>query len=455
MRFLPAKIGFFLHSPFPTSEIFRTIAVREDILRCLLNADMVGFQTYDHAWHFLSSCLRIFGLVYEWKKGYISVQYHGRNIHVKILPVGIDTAQLQSVLSSPETASKIVELKETYKDRVLMISIDDVDLFKGIGLKFRAMEKLLEDYPNWQGRVVLVQITNPVRSEGRDVQLVRDETYSIQERINARFGQPGYEPVVVIGNRPVSMYEKAAFYAIAECCVMTAVRDGMNRVPYTYIACRELSPALNDCAKKSVIVVSEFIGCSPSLSGAIRVNPWDTESVSEGMISAISMCDMDKQSKHEKHYKYIYSHDVAYWAQSFHQDLQRACEEHSLNSNYYSLGSGMNFRVVALGSDFVNLSVDKVVTSYTKTHNRLVLLDYDGTMSPQGSSKRPTEEVIGVVNGLCADPLNVVFLVSGRGKDELAQWFEPCEKLGIVAEHGYYVRYDFHVLIFLDNQIYF
>jgi trehalose 6-phosphate synthase/phosphatase len=453
MRFPPVKIGFFLHCPFPTSEIFRTIAVREDFLRCLLNSDMVGFQTYDHARHFLSSCIRILGLRYQCKKGYISVQYHGRSIHVKILAVGIDIAQLQSVLSSPETASKIDELKETYKDRVLMISIDDVDLFKGIGLKFRAMEKLLEDYPHWQGQVVLVQITNPVRSEGRDVQLVRDETHSIQDRINTRFGQPGYEPIVLIENQLVSMYEKAAYFAIAECCVMNAVRDGMNRVPYAYTACREFSPTLNDCAKKSVIVVSEFVGCSPSLSGAIRVNPWYIESVSAGMAFAISMWDMDKQSTHEKHYNYIKSHDVAYWAQSFDQDLQRACAENSLNGNYYSLGFGMSFRVVALGSGFEKLSVDKVVTSYSKTHNRLVLLDYDGTMLPQGvTDKRPTEEVIGVINRLSADPLNVVFVVSGRGKDELAQWFEPCEKLGIAAEHGYFVRYDFHVLIFQDKS---
>lgn len=379
---------------------------------------------------------------YQSKRGYIGLEYYGRNIIVKILPVGIDMNQLRSVISSPETASKIRELKEAYKDRVLILGVDDVDIFKGIGLKFLAMEKLLEEQPELQGRAVLVQITNPARSEGRDIQEVRDETHSIRDRINARFGRPGYVPVVVIENRPIPMYEKAAFYALAECCVMNAVRDGLNRIPYIYTVCRELSPALNASSKKSVIVVSEFVGCSPSLSGAVRINPWNIESVSEAMASAISMSEMEKQLRHEKHYKYISSHDVAYWARSFDQDLQMACQDHSVKNNCYGIGFGMSFRVVALGPGFNKLSVEKVVSGYRKTCSRLVLLDYDGTIVPQSLiDKRPSEEVIRAVNALCADPLNVVFVVSGRGKDELAKWFEPCEKLGIAAEHGYYIRW--------------
>ncbi|KAJ4745069.1 trehalose phosphate synthase [Rhynchospora pubera] len=442
-RFPCVKLGFFLHSPFPSSEIFRTIPVRDDLLRALLNSDMVGFHTFDYARHFLSSCSRLLGLGYQSKRGYIGLEYYGRNIIVKILPVGIDMGQLQSVVSSPETASKIRELKETYKDRVLIVGVDDVDIFKGIGLKFLAMEKLLEERPELQGRAILIQITNPARSQGKDIQEVRDETHSIRDRINTRFGQPGYQPVVVIENRPVPMYEKAAFYAMAECCVMNAVRDGLNRIPYTYTLCRELSPALSDSSKKSVIVLSEFVGCSPSLSGAIRVNPWNIESVSEAMYTAISMSEVEKQLRHEKHYKYISTHDVAYWAQSFDQDLQRACQDHSVKKNCYGIGFGMSFRVVALGPGFNKLLVENVVSGYRKTCSRLVLLDYDGTMVPQSLiDKRPSEEVIQIVNRLCADPSNVVFVVSGRGKDDLAKWFEPCEKLGIAAEHGYYIRWN-------------
>ncbi|XP_065016203.1 probable alpha,alpha-trehalose-phosphate synthase [UDP-forming] 9 [Musa acuminata AAA Group] len=435
------KLGFFLHSPFPSSEIFRTIPVRDELLRALLNADLVGFHTFDYARHFLSACSRLLGLDYQSKRGYIGIEYYGRMVTVKILPVGIDMNQHESVISSPETTVKVQELAEEYKDRILMLGVDDVDLFKGIGMKLLAMEQLLEEHPQLRGRAVMVQIANPARSEGKDVQEVRDEIGSISRRINERFGGPGYEPIVLI-NRTVPTYEKAAFYAVAECCIVNPVRDGMNLVPYNYTVCRQQSPALADAPKKSMIVVSEFIGCSPSLSGAIRVNPWNVDAVAEAINLAITMPETEKQLRHEKHYKYVSSHDVAYWAKSFDQDLQRACKDHYLR-RCWGMGFGMNFRVVALGPNFRKLSVEYIVSAYHRTNSRLILLDYDGTMMPPSSiDKKPSSEVISVLNGLCSDPKNIVFLVSGRGKDELSRWFAPCEKLGISAEHGYFTRWN-------------
>uniref|UniRef100_A0A453PUU6 Trehalose 6-phosphate phosphatase n=1 Tax=Aegilops tauschii subsp. strangulata TaxID=200361 RepID=A0A453PUU6_AEGTS len=305
-RFPRARVGFFLHSPFPSSEIFRTIPVRDDLLRALLNADLVGFHTFDYARHFLSACSRLLGLDYQSKRGYIGIEYYGRTVTVKILPVGI---------------------------------------------------------------------------------------------------------------------------------------DGLNRIPYIYTVCRQESTALGDAPKRSVIVLSEFVGCSPSLSGAIRVNPWSVESVAEAMSSALRMSDGEQRLRHEKHYKYVSTHDVAYWARSFDQDLQRACKDH-FSRRHWGIGFGMSFKVVALGPNFRRLSVEHIVPSFRKTENRLILLDYDGTVMPESSiDKAPSSEVISVLNRLCEDPKNRVFIVSGRGKDELSKWFAPCEKLGIAAEHGYFTRW--------------
>ncbi|KAG6493857.1 probable alpha,alpha-trehalose-phosphate synthase [UDP-forming] 11 [Zingiber officinale] len=435
------KLGFFLHSPFPSSEIFRSIPVRDELLRALLNCDLVGFHTFDYARHFLSSCSRLLGLDYQSKRGYIGIEYYGRTVTIKILPVGIDLGQLESVLSSSETIAKIQELKDRYKDKILLLGVDDMDLFKGIGLKFLAMEQMLEEHPELRGRAILVQIANPARSQGRDVQEVQGEAQAITRRINERFGKPGYEPVVLI-NRRMPTHEKAAFYALAECCVVNPVRDGMNLVPYKYTVSRQRSAALEGAVKKSMIVVSEFIGCSPSLSGAIRVNPWNVDAVAEAMFLAITMPEIEKQLRHEKHYKYVSSHDVAYWARSFDQDLQRACKDHFLR-RCWGIGFGMSFRVVALGPNFRKLSVEHIVSAYQRMNSRLILLDYDGTMMPQTSiDKKPSDEVIAILNELCSDPKNVVFVVSGRGKDELSKWFAPCEKLGISAEHGYFTRWN-------------
>jgi trehalose 6-phosphate synthase/phosphatase len=435
-RFPRAKVGFFLHSPFPSSEIFRTIPVREDLVRALLNADLVGFHTFDYARHFLSACSRLLGLDYQSKRGYIGIEYYGRTVTVKILPVGIDMGQLRSVVSAPETADVARRVLEAYKGQRLMVGVDDVDLFKGIGLKFLAMEQLLIEHQELRGRAVLVQIANPARSEGRDVQGVQEEARAISARVNQRFGSPGYMPVVLIDG-PVTAQEKAAYYAAAECCVVSAVRDGLNRIPYIYTVCRQEG---DDAPKRSVIVLSEFVGCSPSLSGAIRVNPWSVESVAEAMNAALRMSEAEQTLRHEKHYKYVSTHDVAYWARSFDQDLQRACKDH-FSRRHWGIGFGMSFKVVALGPNFRRLSVEHIVPSYRRTDNRLILLDYDGTVMPENFiDKTPSSEVISVLNRLCEDPKNRVFIVSGRGKDELSKWFAPCEKLGIAAEHGYFTR---------------
>ena len=449
-RFHRVKLGFFLHSPFPSSEIYRTLPVRDDILRAFLNCDLVGFHTFDYARHFLSCCSRMLGLDYESKRGYIGLDYYGRTVTIKILPVGIHMGQLESVLSLPQTAKRVEELEEEFEGKVVILGVDDMDLFKGISLKFLAMGLLLEVHEGLRGKVVLVQILNPARSSGKDIQDVKSESEAIAKEINEKYGRPGYQPIVFI-NGLVSTQEKAAYYAISECCVVNAVRDGMNLVPYTYTVCRQGSVALDNALvgvedegarpKQSVIIVSEFIGCSPSLSGAIRVNPWNIDDVAEAMNSAITMPEAEKHLRHEKHYKYISSHDVAYWARSFDQDLERACREHYLK-RYWGVGFRLGFRIVALDPTFRKLSVDSIVSAYKDTQNRLILLDYDGTMMPQASiNKTPSTEVISVLNYLCSDPKNMVFIVSGRDKDCLSKWFSPCEKLGLSAEHGYFTRY--------------
>ncbi|KAK8341613.1 hypothetical protein V6Z12_A08G177700 [Gossypium hirsutum] len=307
-RFNRVKLGFFLHSPFPSSEIYRTLPVREELLRALLNSDLIGFHTFDYARHFLTCCSRMLGLSYQSKRGYIGLEYYGRTASIKILPVGIHIGQLQSVLNLPETEAKVAELRNKFRGQTVMLGVDDMDIFKGISLKLLAMEQLLMQHTENTGQVVLVQIANPARGRGRDVAEVRSETYATVKRINNAFGRPGYDPVVLI-DTPLQFYERIAYYVIAECCLVTAVRDGMNLIPYEYIICRQGNEKLDQTLglnplepKRSMLVVSEFIGCSPSLSGAIRVNPWNIDAVADAMDSALILSEAEKQLRHEKHY---------------------------------------------------------------------------------------------------------------------------------------------------------
>ncbi|KAF3324517.1 putative alpha,alpha-trehalose-phosphate synthase [Carex littledalei] len=447
-RFNRLRIGFFLHSPFPSSEIYRTLPVREEILKALLNCDLIGFHTFDYARHFLSCCSRMLGIEYQSKRGYIGLDYFGRTVGIKIMPVGIHMGQVQSVLRLPDREWRVAELRQQFEGQTVLLGVDDMDIFKGINLKLLAFEQMLKMHPKWLGRAVLVQIANPARGRGRDLDEVQAEIRESCKRINDEFGQDGYKPVVFI-DRDVSSVERIAFYTVAECVVVTAVRDGMNLTPYEYIVCRQGIPSLGsgsesevDGPRRSMLVVSEFIGCSPSLSGAIRVNPWNIESTAEAMNEAVSLSDAEKQLRHEKHYRYVSTHDVAYWARSYLQDLERSCKDH-FRRTCWGIGLGFGFRVVALDPNFRKLNVDSIVAAYEASKNRAIFLDYDGTLVPQVAiNKTPSATVVRIVNDLCVDKKNVVFVVSGRGRNSLEKWFNPCPRLGIAAEHGYFMRWN-------------
>ncbi|XP_051151981.1 probable alpha,alpha-trehalose-phosphate synthase [UDP-forming] 7 isoform X2 [Andrographis paniculata] len=443
-HFVRLRMGFFLHSPFPSSEIYRSLPVREEIIKALLNADLIGFHTFDYARHFLSCCSRMLGLEYQSKRGYIGLEFYGRTVGIKIMPVGIHMGHIESVIKQADKELKVEELKRQFEGKTVLLGVDDMDIFKGINLKFLAMEHMLKQHPNWQGKAVLVQIANPARGRGINLEEIQAEIEENCNRINKELGQPGYEPIVYI-HHPLSISERMAYYSIAECVVVTAVRDGMNLTPYEYIVCRqgvsgdEMRSELSG-PKKSMLVVSEFIGCSPSLSGAIRVNPWNVESTAEALNESISMAESEKELRHEKHYRYVSTHDVAFWSRSFLQDMERTCADH-FRKRCWGIGLGFGFRVVALDPNFRKLSIDDIVAAYCKAKSRAILLDYDGTLMPQNSIiKTPSAQVLSLLNRLCVDTKNVVFMVSGRGRRSLSDWFSSCKKLGLAAEHGYFLR---------------
>jgi trehalose 6-phosphate synthase/phosphatase len=343
-----AGVGFFLHSPFPSPEIFSAVPVRDDLLRGFLNADLVGFQTADYARHFVACCSRHLGVSGgAWTGHTTGINYHGRTVVVKTLSVGLDLGRLRATLATPEAAAKAKEIAEAYRGRTLIVGVDDVDLFKGVKLKLLAMEKMLETHSDVHEQVVLVQINNPARSRGRDVDGVRGETQQILQRINTRFAraEETAPAAVVMIDGPVPMSEKVAYYAAADCCVVSAVRDGLNRVPYFYTACREEAPGAR---KHSAVVVSVFAGCSPTLRGAIRVDPWDLEGMADAMHAAVTtMSAEEKEARHRSNYEYLRANDAVTWAQVFDDALQVACKDHSTTS-FVGLGLGMSYRAAAI-----------------------------------------------------------------------------------------------------------
>lgn len=440
------KLGFFLHCPFPSVEIYKTLPSSTPILRGLLNADLIGFHTFDYARNFISCCRWMLGLEHECSRGYLSVKYCGRAVIIKILPIGVHVGRIQSVLNLPVTISKVREIEQKYRGKKLVLGVDDMDIFKGIGLKLEGLELLMERCPALRGQVVLVQILNPARTTGKDVTETRTEAIKIADRINAAYGHHNYKPVVLIeGSLP--SYEKIAYYVAGDCCIVNSLRDGMNLIPYEYVVCRQGTVKMDrsrgiqlKSPHTSTLVVSESIGCSPYLSGAFRVNPWDVEDIADALYRSILMSGSEKQLRHEKHYRYVSSHDIAYWSNSFMQHLERASKDH-FTRTYWPLGLGLDFRVLVLDPSFQKLSIDRILQSYQRASRRIIFLDYDGTLVPKTSiSNAPRTELISILHKLSSDRMNTVFIVSGRDRTSLGEWFSQCEELGIAAEHGYFIR---------------
>lgn len=439
-RFHRIKCGIFLHSPFPSSEVFRTFPRREEIIRSMLNADLIGFHTFDYARHFLSCCARMLGLEHKTSRGAIIIEYYGRDVGIKIMPTGVKPSRFLSAFSWKDTEWRRGELAAQFKGKTVLLGMDDLDVFKGIELRLAAFKDVLEYHPEWKGRLVLLQVTT-TRAPGRDVDDLFDFITKQVEEINERFGAPGYQPVVWF-NRPVPMYERIAMLSIADVAVVTATRDGMNLMPYEYVVCRQGPPGLAETEgpRHSQLVVSEFVGCSPSLSGAIRVNPWSIEAVRDALYGAIRMPIEERHIRHEKHWKYVSSHTVQFWAKSYVTDLQRFTANHS-KLQCFDLGFALDtFRMVALTSNFRKLQTDTVVKAYQRAKKRVLLLDHDGTlMAPSSISSRPTDHVLATLRQLTSDPRNTVYIISGRARTELQEWFKSVPNLGLAAEHGFYL----------------
>lgn len=304
------RIGFFLHTPFPSSEIYRVLPVRDQLLRGVLNCELIGFHTYDYARHFLSSCSHILGLVTTPS----SVKFEGRSITLGAFPIGIDPEKFTEGLKNPKVQNRIAGLESKFQGMKLMVSVDRLDYIKGIPQKLHALEVFLSNHPEWVGKVVLVQVAVPSRQDVEEYQNLRAVINEMVGKINGRFGTVDYMPIHFM-HKSVNFDELIALYAVSDACVVSSTRDGMNLVSFEYIATQQ--------KRKGVLILSEFAGAAQSLNGSIIVNPWNTEDLAAAYLEAVSMSDEKRAYKYEKLSKYVFKYTSAFWGKSFVAELSR------------------------------------------------------------------------------------------------------------------------------------
>jgi trehalose 6-phosphate synthase/phosphatase len=414
------SIGFFLHTPFPSSEVYRLLPAREQLLRGVLGADYVSFQIGDYARHFRSSCLRILGIDSEpdW------LEIDARRVGIGVDPIGIDVEGFRTTLGDPETARLLAQFEQQYEGRRLVLGVERLDYTKGIPQKLQAFARFLEEDPARARTTTMIQVLVPSRLESPEYRAQRDEIELLIARINGRFGQPGSTPVEYI-HRDISKPALVALYRRADVMMITALRDGMNLVAHEFVLCQS-EPGLPS-RWRGALLLSELAGAAQVLPGALLVNPWDVDGVVERLGTALGLTARERQRRLETMSKRVETLDTRRWAEGFLTRLGR-----------YSRRDRRTKRPPTV-DDAIQ---ERIGRRFARARQRTVLLDYDGTLREfeiHPDLAQPTPEIRALLRSLAAVPDTDVHIISGRRRRHLEQWLGRLP-IHLCAEHGYLAR---------------
>mmetsp|Transcript_9560 Transcript_9560/g.28887 ORF Transcript_9560/g.28887 Transcript_9560/m.28887 type:complete len:802 (-) Transcript_9560:337-2742(-) len=433
------KIGFFLHTPWPSSEMYRTLPWRRDLLVGMLSSSLLGFHLFDYARHFLSSCMRLFDLEYKLDRGALHIEYGGRTVTVRVSHIGIHPERFRCCTEDTEIQRIQKQLIEEHslQGKCVFGAIDDLDIIKGVSLKLLGFEEFLRLIsPEERKKVKLLQFGIP--RPNTDQKAVTEDIQRFVDRINAKYGSDDYKPVEYICEN-VSFLRRIALYRLTDTLFLLPIRDGLNLVPYEYVMARKgLAPGW--------MILSESTGCSRALSSAKRVNPFDKHMIYKALRDACSFFKVkdsaphsDREARQIADYKYIVDHSTHIWAESFVADVEAVKETGSSVRKAGGIG-GVATPSLKLLKD------EDILRPYLLSKNRLFFLDYDGTLKPASGGASdlqqaiPSTDVSQLLRDLSSDPKNKVFILSGRTKEGLDRLFSSLENVGLAAEHGFHYK---------------
>jgi len=408
-----ATIGFFLHIPFPTVEVFRMLPQRRALLEGLLGADLIGFHTYDYVRYFLGTTRRLAGT--EDYAGRIMVD--GRQVLVDAFPMGIDFDRYAKGIASPPARREAARVRERTHGRKVVLSVDRLDYTKGIPDRLRAFDEFLRRHPEWRDKVTLIAVAVPSRTRVEHYKTLKREVDELVGAINGAYSTIGWTPVHYL-YRSLPFSTLVGMYAAADVALVTPLRDGMNLIAKEYVAAH--------AGREGVLVLSEMAGAARELGDAIQVNPFDLDAMVEAIHRALTMPGEEQVSRNESMVRRLRRYTVQRWAEDF---LSRLEEVKSAQAE-----------LEAHTMDRATRSA--LVEHFSSSHRRLLVLDYDGTLtafSPDPGAARPDERLLSTLQTLAAHEGTDVVVASGRDRHTLEQWFADTP-IDLVAEHGVWVR---------------
>jgi trehalose 6-phosphate synthase/phosphatase len=412
-RLPEARIAFFLHVPFPASDLFRVLPFREKLLEGLLGADLIGFHTAAYMRHFASSTLRSLGVPLDVDE----MRWQGRPVRVGVFPMGVDAGEFARMASAPQVDARVRSLKDGQPiDLKTFVGIDRLDYTKGIPRRLLAFEALLRGHPELRGRVRLLQVAVPSRTAVPSYRDFRDQVHTLVGRINGEFGTASWTPVhYIFRNQPPE--EVVALYRAADALVVTPLRDGMNLVAKEFVASRT--------DDDGVLVLSEFAGAASELAEAVHVNPYDIDGTAEALHRALLMPADERRSRMQALRRRVLSYDMDRWSRLILDSLAKTARVRSLRAGT---------------SD--DRAIGQLLRRARRARPLVLLLDYDGTLVPFAKTPdlaRPDEDASAMLQTLSARPHCHVHVVSGRSRDTLVRWLGHLP-VHLHAEHGLWSR---------------
>ena len=412
-----AKIGFFLHVAFPSSEVFRCLAVRKQLLEGMLGANLIGFQIHEYARHFLQTCSRLLSV----EATPDGLQLEDRFVDVVSLPIGIDPVNLSEHRHEEQVQRWIDIMRDRYRGKKLIVARDKLDHVRGVRQKLLSYELFLNKNPQWRGKVVLIQVALSTSEKSELDATVSD----IVTRVNSSWANLAYQPVVYL-KQDIDYAQYLALLTIADALMVTSQREGMNLTSHEYLSCQD-GAIVNK--KHGALILSEFTGTSSLFGGnELSVNPWDYRACADAIQKALEMGDAEKEERWTKLYDVVTHHTGAHWFTELMSRLDRVYDEQHRRDQ----------------TSVPRLSSNALAQQYSQSERRLFLLDYEGTLVSWGPVNKiipvSPQRTLDVLNDLLLDERNTIYVMSGRRPEELDRLFRRVTNLGLIAENGCFLK---------------
>jgi trehalose 6-phosphate synthase/phosphatase len=415
-KFPSTTIGFFLHIPFPSYELFRVIPKQwqREILSGMLGADLVGFHTVDYATHFLACLETVLKLEHDGQH----VSWENRQVKVDAFPISIDFDLFHDAYYNTE----VEEIRNDYValkgNKKLIFSVDRLDYTKGLLNRLKGFKKFLVQNTEYVGKVLFILVIVPSRDT---IDKYADRKKNIDEyigQLNGTLGNITWQPVIYQYNH-LTFSELIALYTACDVALITPLRDGMNLVAKEFVASRQ--------DKKGALILSEMAGASRELTEALLINPNDNREIAAMIKQGLEMEDKEQEERITAMQERIQKYDVKAWAEDFFNQL------FSLKNLQHK------FEIKFLDS----FGKSALLERYATSKRRLLLLDYDGTLVPfskKPSLASPESSLIRTLKDLSKSPATDVYIVSGRDSETLEKWLGHLP-IGLIAEHGAKTRH--------------